>query len=166
MLTARRLRELLDYDPNTGLFRWKLAPGKRADLIGTIAGGNHIRGYLQIGVGQKRYLAHRLAWLFMTGAWPLLLIDHRDGDKKNNRYVNLREATNGQNVVNAKISKRNATGVRGVYIHAPSGRFRVQLGKDNHKHHIGYFDDLASATRAAETAAKSLHDEFARPAAR
>ena len=158
MLTAARLREALDYDPATGRFRWKQCKARWMGS-GLIAGCPHIAGYWMIGIDRKRYLAHRLAWLWVHGKWPENQIDHKDGNRRNNAISNLREATNGQNMTNRPASNRSKTGIRGVYIHKPSGRYRVQLGH-HRRIHIGYFDDLESASAAALRAAKVLHGAF------
>lgn len=91
MLTAERLREVLEYDPAIGVFRWLIKPCGQIS-IGDIAGCRHGEGYVQIRVIGRIYLAHRLAWLYMTGEWPISLIDHRNLDRSDNRWSNLREA--------------------------------------------------------------------------
>jgi hypothetical protein len=94
MLTAERLRELLDYDPETGVFTRRITTGRnRRWKAGDKVSGrpSATTGYLGIGIGKRRYAAHRLAWLWMTGEWPKNLMDHRDCDRTNNRWVNLRE---------------------------------------------------------------------------
>ena len=87
-LTAARLRELLHYNPDDGLFRWRVAGPKR--VVGAPAGSRQRIGYIVIRVDGRLHYAHRLAWLHTTGAWPAASIDHIDGDKGNNRWVNLR----------------------------------------------------------------------------
>lgn len=159
MLTQEHLKRLLSYNAETGLFTWISAPARGRSYAGQVAGTAHPCGYWLIGISGKRYLAHRLAWLFMTGGMPADQIDHKDGDRNNNRFANLRAATNSQNGVNSRASGQ--IGIRGVYVHKPSGRYRVQLGKDGKKKHVGYYDTLDEAKLAATSAAQALHGEYA-----
>jgi hypothetical protein len=148
-LTAERLRELLDYDPDTGVFVWK---GRRA---GRLAGRIQHQGYVEICVDQKLYQAHRLAWLYVHGRWPAEQIDHRDLDKGNNAIANLREATRAQNRANQRPTSRNLLGVKGVS--KKGNRFKaVFRGKS-----IGYFRTLEEAAAAHATASKAYFGEHA-----
>lgn len=120
MLTQSQLKEFVTYDPDTGIFIWKhrletdhyvkIWNTRRA---GTIAGGCFRYRYIKIGL--RTYLAHRLAWLYMTGEWPKNHIDHIDGDKTNNSFKNLREATFAENMRNRPIRQNNTSGHKGVY---------------------------------------------------
>lgn len=97
-LTAERLRELLHYDPETGIFTW-LVQCKSNKPVGSIAGTkNH--GYMQIGIDKNRNYAHRLAWLYMTGTWPIHQIDHINRNSFDNRWANLRDVTPSVNIRN------------------------------------------------------------------
>lgn len=87
MLTVERLRELLDYDPETGVFRWK--EPRRKCRVGEVAGSLRKDGYVKIQVDGRFYQAHRLAWLCVYGVWPSA-IDHIDGNRANNAIANLR----------------------------------------------------------------------------
>jgi hypothetical protein len=102
-LTAERLRELLHYDPDTGDFTWRTA--RKRIPAGAIAGTVE-RGFRRITIGGgrhgPRYSAHRLAWLYMTGAWPNGYLDHINRDPDDNRFANLRLATNSQNQANTR----------------------------------------------------------------
>ena len=95
MLKVDDLRGLLAYDPSSGHFTWRVRRGRAA--AGKQAGYPQSRGYIQIGVRGSLYLAHRLAWLYMTGEWPVAEIDHRDGVINNNKWENLRPATRPEN---------------------------------------------------------------------
>src|SRR5262245_46971759 len=115
-LTADRLRELLEYDPETGLWRWlqrvnpRCKTGWFAGTLMSPKGSN--TSYFLIGVDRRHYLAHRLAFLYMTGEWPSGELDHRDLDGTNNRWANLREATRAQNAANMAL--RNSAGLKGI----------------------------------------------------
>ena len=112
-LNQSRLKELLAYDPDTGVFT-RLVKSNRNVRIGAVAGTCDSKGYGQISVDGKLYRAHRLAWLWMTGAWPVAQLDHRNGVRHDNRWENLREATNGENNQNAAIRSNNTSGFMGV----------------------------------------------------
>ena len=99
-LTAEWLRAVLDYDPKTGLFHWRIDRGGRKARIGALAGSFDATGYIQIMIDGKNYKAHRLAWLYVTGNWPIGDIDHLNGERANNRWSNLREATKSINQQN------------------------------------------------------------------
>ncbi|WP_126969043.1 HNH endonuclease [Xanthomonas sp. BRIP62411] len=161
VLTQLRLRELLDYDLETGQFVWRFA--KRRELIGKRAGTPQARGYIQIQVDGRIYLAHRLAWLYVHGAWPTQQIDHIDGDRRNNRVANLREASPGQNQQNrAKQIQRSGNGVSSKFVGVyrfRDGRWVASIRVDGMPHHLGYFDSEEGA-RDAYLAAKQCHHKF------
>lgn len=108
MLTPERLREVLDYDPASGVFRWLVDTNvtKRGDIAGAV----DAKGYRHIGIDGEVHMAHRLAWLYVKGKWPSDLLDHRDRNKDHNALSNLRECDNAQNQQNRKngrgVSKR------------------------------------------------------------
>lgn len=98
-LTVVQLKELLHYNPETGVFTWARSVGQRA-RIGRVAGSKVPSGYIKISVSKRVYSAHRLAWLYMTGSWPENEIDHVDNNPSNNAFSNLRAATKSQNAQN------------------------------------------------------------------
>ena len=113
MLTAEYLRSIIDYDPETGIFRWKAASASIGGMWGggypgSIAGCQGSDGYWVISVSCHNYLAHRLAWLWVVGDFPAMAIDHIDRDRSNNRWVNLREATRSQNSLNRRPRRTRA----------------------------------------------------------
>ena len=112
MITHERLLEILRYDPDSGHFFWRGAHGN--GLGGKRAGYTRKKnGYRGIRPDCVAYAEHRLAWFYMTGAWPERHIDHINRDVTDNRWANLREATSGQN--NANMKAKNPTGLKGVH---------------------------------------------------
>lgn len=161
MITAEELRRVLDYDQDTGIFRWLISAGSRAK-IGQIAGCRRSDGYWYIGVQGRFYLAHRLIWLYVRGKWPVDDIDHINMDRGDNRIANLREATRSQNMANSKLRRDSACGLKGVSFHKQHNRWRAQVRKDGRVHHLGYFNTAEEARAAREAAAQKYHGEFAR----
>ncbi len=160
-LEAERLRELLHYDPETGVFTWRVHRGFKAQP-GKIAGKVDKRGYRLITVDCKSYWAHRLAWLYMTGAWPKDGVDHRDLVKDNNSWGNLRQATASQNQANRRCRCDSRSGLKGVTWHPQSGKWRAYIRHDGRFHHLGLFDAPETAHAAYLAAAEKQHGEFAR----
>ena len=118
-IIAERVRELLKYDPETGIFTRKIRTaqrhkiGDRADFL--VTSGNS-EGYCRVSFDSKRYLAHRVVWLYVHGTWPELDIDHINGNKSDNRLANLREVDRSTNLQNkAHARKDNISGLLGVY---------------------------------------------------
>lgn len=158
VLTAERLRQLLSYDPATGLFTWKQnKPGKR---IGEAAGCDKGGGYMSISVDGTQYNAHRLAWLYVTGDWPAQFVDHKDGNPSNNSFGNLRLANRSQNNHNSRRRAHNSSGIKGVY--RKKNRWAVSITVNRKKIWVGSFIDLEDAAKARENAAIKYHGEFAR----
>ena len=112
-LTQERLKELLHYDPETGVFRWKVDRPKGVK-IGNKAGTLDQDGYRKISLDGKRFYAHRLVWLYVHGEFPFDQIDHKNRVPDDNRLVNLRQATSGENRANSKTTH---LGMKGAYFH-------------------------------------------------
>lgn len=152
-LTQTRLSELFNYDPDTGLFTRLTSTNNRVK-IGDVAGNVRADGHVKIRVDFDMHYAHRLAWLYMTGDWPDQKIDHRDGDKSNNRFDNLRDVSVQINCQN-QYSTRSASGEAGVH-KTPSGlRWQAQIGVNGRQIKLGTFQHKWSAS-AAHLAAKIL----------
>ena len=159
-LTAHRLREVLHYEPMTGIFTWLISRGNAAK--GKRAGAtNNDNGYITIAVDCVRYLAHRLAWLYQTGIWPDDLIDHRDLDGSNNSWNNLRSATNSQNCCNKTCRSDNKLQLKGVSL-LPSGRWRATIYANGKQKHLGVFQTKYDAHAAYTKSAAEFHGEFGR----
>jgi hypothetical protein len=161
-LTQERLRELLRYDPKTGEFRWLQPPSyvvKRDDVAGSL---NKTTGYWLIHIGGRNYKAHQLAWLYMTGEWCRPMIDHRDCDRANNRWKNLRRATFSANAANRGRPRTNASGFKGVHQRRDSGKWRAQIWKNGRAIYLGQFPTPEEAHQAYVAKARELFGEFAR----
>jgi hypothetical protein len=165
-LTADLLRQILHYDPERGVFTWLPRPsGSRAErawnarFAGTRAGTG--LGYVAIGIFGRRYKAHRLAWLYVHGEWPGRELDHINCDKSDNRIANLRQATRSQNIANSRARSDSTSGIKGVRLHKPSGRWMARLTGGG-KRHIGLFDTPEAAHAAYVAAAEKHFGEFSR----
>ena len=153
-LTRQRLAELLQYDAATGLFRWRVAKGHRTK--GWFAGSLHDSGYLTVSVDKINQFAHRLAWLYMTGGWPNGIVDHRNRDKKDNKWSNLRDVFYSGNAQNINGPHRDQQlGVLGVYQHGH--RFRSKIAINGKQKHLGLFDTIEEAAMAYQKAKLLLH---------
>jgi hypothetical protein len=155
MLTAERLRELLTYDPETGIFTWRCDRGGKARK-GTRAGSVSDDGYARIGVDGKSYLAHRLAWLYTHGSWPAAEIDHRLGAKADNRIHELREATHAQNLQNQRRARSDSrSGLLGVS--RRGNRWRATIKHQGRYRHLGSFDAKEAAHEFYLLAKEMVH---------
>lgn len=155
-LSLEQLQEVLHYDPETGIFRWKVSLGSRAKA-GEIAGCiEKRRGYHKIRVANTRYASHRLAWLYMTGAWPAMDIDHINGIRSDNRFVNLRQATDSENRQNSQFS-RGISVFRGVSWKANCNKWQATIMLNRKQHYLGCFDDEEKAAEAYKLARQLFH---------
>jgi hypothetical protein len=162
--SAKRVRQLLDYDQATGHLRWKIQPARNV-FAGSAAGTVNKTGYLCVGIDKKIYRANRIIWLWMTGEDPGPdFIDHIDGDKLNNAFCNLRKASCAQNNRNRKTSHNNTSGYKGVCWHKHEKKWYVSIRVNGIKKHIGCFFDPEMAHAAYCKAAAEFHGEFARVA--
>lgn len=159
-LTAEYVRSILHYNRRTGVFKWRkmLSPN---GLVGTVAGGVQLDG-IRIGIKNKGYFAHRLAWLYVTGEWPKFEIDHKDTDQYNNCWNNLRDATSSQNQCNHKVHANNKCGVKGICFIQRTQKWMASIGKDKKVYDLGQFSTAEEARQAYQNAAKKLHGAFAR----
>lgn len=162
MLTQARLKELVHYDPETGIFtRLRKSGNQKA---GSVTGRIDPDGRVFISIHRKRYGAGRLAWFWMTGEWPEKEIDHQSTDHSDNSWGNLREATSAQNKWNTKVSKNNRAGLKGAFWHGQMKRWRSQIMKNGKLYNLGMFDTPEEAHAAYAAKAAELFGEFARAA--
>jgi hypothetical protein len=157
MITQAELKELLNYNPDTGVFTWNVSKPGRS--FGSIAGTRHVNGYTHIQLNKKIYKAHRLAWLYVHGYFPEC-IDHINNDRDDNRIENLREATVTQNNHNSKLSKNNTSGIKGVSWHKKSMKWCATIGVYGKTIYLGLFDNLELAELVITEARNKYHGEF------
>jgi hypothetical protein len=155
---------LLRYEPETGCFFWKFREGARASdntrRAGKAAGWRDEKGYVRIEIYKRTYKAHRLAWAYMTGSWPDGEIDHINGIPNDNRWVNLRAATIGQNQRNRGKPRSNTSGYKGVSFDKSTQKWRATIGVDGRHHYLGLFATAEEAAIMYQTAAVQMHGEF------
>lgn len=160
MITQERLKELLHYDPETGVFTRKVRTSNDVK-VGDIAGSMTADGYIRIRVDGRRYLAHRLAWFHVYGTWPEDQLDHISGVRDDNRISNLREATNTQNCQNHKSPRCNSTsGYLGVSFRKEIGRWHAHITVSGKKIHLGFFNCSTAAYLLGYLPAKRKLHEF------
>lgn len=162
-LTLEGLRDVLHYDPETGRFIWLQSLAHRV-RIGDEAGWNNGRGYRRIRIEGQTYYAHRLAWFYMTGAWPGKHIDHINGQPGDDRWLNLREATQSENMANAAMRGNNTSGVTGVSFNRHYGKWESYIAFNGKRHKLGMHADKNAAIAARRAAETAIHGEFARAA--
>lgn len=161
MITKEQIKEYLHYDPGTGEFTWVNLPARSRKAVGEVAGCD-MRGYVGIWLYGKLWKAHRLAWVYMTGEYPQGYIDHINGIPNDNRFENLREATNLENQRNSKMNASNTSGTRGLVWHKRDKNWQVSLRVDGRQKFIGTFKDKELAELVAEEAREKYHGDFYR----
>lgn len=161
-------RELLDYDEQTGVVRWKERARRHfvsdrscrswnSKHAGKVAGGRNANGYQQIALLDRRYVVHRLIYNWKAGATGGLPIDHINGDRSDNRWENLRLCTPSENSRNTKRPKNNKSGRIGIHKHGLADRWVAQIRVHGKTHHLGVFDDMGDAVRAREEAERRFN---------
>lgn len=158
MLTAEIARQALSYDPDSGSLTWLISRG-------TVKAGSKVcrvsnRGYLTVKIFGKTYQAHRVAWLIVHGEWPIT-IDHINRQRTDNRLVNLRNATQQQNMCNVPRKRTNTSGVRGVSWHSQSEKWQVEVKADGKRYYLGSYQDIELAELVASEGRLKLHKEYA-----
>lgn len=158
MLSHSRLLDVLHYDKSSGVFTWKdsrnpgIPSGSKAGTVGA-------NGYVQIKVDGRLYQAHVLAFLYVTGEFSAHSIDHINGSKADNKWVNLREATHSQNLQNQRCAHRGTrSGFLGVSVHRASGKFQATIVLNGKQSYLGLFERAESAHAAYVAAKRTLHE--------
>lgn len=162
LLSQDELKAAIAYDPLTGVFTRNKPYCNLA--VGSRVGSLDSYGYVQVFVKGKLRLAHRLAFLYMLGRLPIAEVDHIDGNRANNAFVNLRECDKTQNMRNRAVSGHSSTGAKGVSWHKASSKYRarlwITLEGSRKRLELGGFDTVDQAKEAYNKAAKLHHGEF------
>lgn len=167
-LSAAYVRSILDYDPATGIFRWRQRADRAKNWNSRWAGkeaGSLSNGYVIVQIDKpNNYYTGQLAWLIAHGSWPPEQVDHINNDRSDNRLSNLRLATNSQNNQNQGPQRNSRSGFRGVHFHPETGKWRASIVIDRRRHSLGLHATPALAAAARDAGARALVGEFARPA--
>ena len=147
LLTQKRLREVLEYSPESGIFVWKIRVSNRI-RIGDTAGHRQHIGYIHIAIDNKTYYAHRLAFLYMEGYFPENDVDHLDGVRNNNRWKNLRHASRSCNLQNTKLRPISTSGFMGVSWSKYAKKWHARICIHRKRIHLGYYDTAEEAAIA------------------
>ena len=163
LLSHEYLLSALDYNPETGIFKWKNSKS-RSVKKGTTAGAIHTSGYIKIVLDRKSYWAHRIAWLYYYGSWPRgkqNQVDHINGNRADNRIINLRLTTNRKNTQNHVLYAHNTSECNGVCFNRQANRWQAYIRTNELKSnglykqkHLGYFDFFEDAVKARKQAEK------------
>jgi hypothetical protein len=157
IISADDLRKLVNYDPDTGRFTWNDV--RPYVFSGIDAGCFHKNtGYIVVTISQRQYKAHRLAWLYVFGEWPSDEIDHKNGDRSDNRISNLRLASSQENNQNRGFDRRNTTGYTGVFRSSDNKKFTSSISHENKRRHLGTFDTPEAAYEEYLRAKAELHE--------
>jgi len=163
MLNYKKAIELYDYCPNTGIVRSKVK--RRQAEVGTILGSPHGKGYLTVWYINRNYFLHRVIWLLVTGNWPRQEIDHIDGNRSNNSWANLREASTFVNTKNQKMRESNSSGVIGVSRSSSVSKpWRATIVVNRNQINLGNFKTVeeASISRKKAEAFYGFHENHGR----
>lgn len=159
LLTQQRLKELLHYDPDTGVFT--RISSRLSTCVNKPAGGINYDGYRRIYIDGKSYFAQRLAFLYVHGSWSSFQMDHINGKRDDNRMSNLREATSSENKHNQVLSRKNKSGVKGVGWHRSAKKWQARVMLNGKDKYLGLFKNIEDAAAAAREARNKFHGKFA-----
>lgn len=158
MLTQEQLKSLLSYNSLTGTFTWLKKSNPKSNIqVGSVAGCVGPDGYTRICINRRQYRGHQLASLYMLG--EIKQLDHVNTNRSDNRWSNLREASQSENVANTSISSRNTTGVKGVTLDKVSGLYIAQLVV-NTKRYRRCFKALDEASVWIREIREALHKDY------
>jgi len=155
MITQDRLKEVLNYDPVTGIFTWRVTKGKRVPK-GSVAGCLNDRGYRIITIDGKLYKAHRLVFLYVDGYWPENQVDHINRARTDNHRANLREASQQCQSRNYGALKSNISKIKGVHSHSLAKKWHALIMVNGKNKHLGYYDTILDAAYARFAAEQCL----------
>lgn len=155
MLTQKRLLEVLNYNPETGLFTWKVSRGSAR--CGDDAATSYRGGYLSIKIDKKNYYAHRIAWVYTYGEWPTGEVDHINRKRDDNRICNLQVVCKSENLQNYQKRKDSSSGVRGVTYNKKSGRWSARIQVNKNRIDLGLYNSKEEAISARRDAEKIYH---------
>ncbi len=166
-ITLGRLKEIMKYDPETGVFTYLVNRGrlrKAGDVAGVVSPKSFHNGggYRIIVVDGRGYAAHQLAWFYVNGVWPKDRIDHINVCRDDNRISNLREATHSQNMANRPAQSNNTSGLKGAYFHKAARKWVSCIQKEGEYMYLGLHETKELAHAAYCNAARNLFGEFAR----
>jgi hypothetical protein len=159
-LAHQRIRELFDYNQRTGQLIRKV--NCRGASKGVVGCKNPSDGYLGVRIDKEYYQVHRVIWFWMTGNWPKCQLDHKNGARADNRWNNLREATNGQNSLNQGLRKDNTSGAKGITFDKNRNKYRVRISISGVSYMIGRYDTLEEAKEWRKLAEEEFYGEFAK----
>jgi len=158
MLSPEQLRELLDYDPETGVFRWKQRVARRV-RVGDVAGRLNSEGYRNFSIRGRHYRASRVAFALVYGRWPSGSMDHINRNRRADRLCNLRECTLSENSRNASLRGDNSSRLKGAC--RSNGRWQARIRIDGKPAYLGTFSTPELAHAAYVKAAIEHFGEFA-----
>ena len=160
-ITQEHLKHMLTYNEKTGVFTRNISRGGKSK--GSVAGTpcKHT-GYIQIGIAYRHYYAHQLAWLYMTGEWPILEVDHINTVRSDNSINNLRLVSRSQNAMNSNKHRDNTSGYKGVHWLDICKKWRSEICLNGRRYNLGMFVSKELAAQAYAKAAAQLHGDFAR----
>lgn len=157
MITQKKLKSKINYCPETGVFTWIYGTGlvKSGDKAGRVLTTKFRKKYSQIKIFKKHYLAHRLAYFYMVGEWPIDQVDHIDGNGLNNKWVNLRAVSASDNCKNKRLQSNNKSGVAGVSFNSQLNKWKSVIYNNKTQIHLGYFSDKFEAICVRKSAERS-----------
>ena len=153
-VTQDRLKELLNYNPDTGIFTWKVS---RGGVKKDAQAGAKSQGYRNIMIDNISYQAHRLAWLYVYGKWPEKDLDHINLERDDNKIVNLREVDDSENKQNQRMYSNNTSGYKGVCWCKNRKKWVASITKNYKTQILGSFEDPLEASKAYIEGAKKYH---------
>lgn len=164
LLPVDQLRSILDYDPLTGLFRWRWDSAKKPNVNSRdtkrIAGTINAYGRRVIKIKGRLYYCSRLAWLYIHGRWPDQEIDHINGNRSDDRIANLRDCSREENQHNTGLCSRNTSGYKGIYWSKQQSAWIATITRRGTKQHLGSFDNADDAASAYAAAIHAVDGEF------